>query len=91
MVSSCLSFSFLFLGGEGRDIMSTCFSQKNQCLLCTYTWYLVFPFFFFFFFWRPPRGGVCEEREREARYALYFFLEFLLLDGMSHEVELFEN
>ena len=77
--------------------MSTCFSQKNQCLLCTYTWYLVFPIFFFFF-GRPPGGGGgggCvkreREREREARYALYFFLEFLLLDGMSHEVELFEN
>ena len=53
--------------------------------------------YLFFFFWEAPRGGrgggLCEEREREreARYALYFFLEFLLLDGMSHEVELFEN
>ena len=56
-----------------------------------------FSFLFFFFFGGPPRGGggCCvkreREREREARYALYFFLEFLLLDGMSHEVELFEN
>ena len=70
MVSSCLSFSFPFLGGEGRDTMSTCCSQKNQCLICTYTWYLVFPFFFFFFFLEAPRGGgggllLCEERERE--------------------------
>ena len=50
-----------------------------------------FSFLFLFFFLEAPPGGLCEEREREARYALYFFLEFLLLDGMSHEVELFEN